>query len=68
VLWFLFGNVCWTLWLNRNDFIFNNRIISSPLCANLSIDFLFAALDGGEYRHGQSSAGTEGRRGQVSSV
>jgi hypothetical protein len=21
VVWFLFGTVCWTLWLNRNDFI-----------------------------------------------
>jgi hypothetical protein len=30
IVWFLFGAVCWTLWLNRNDFIFNNKIISSP--------------------------------------
>jgi hypothetical protein len=30
LVWFLFGAVCWTLWLNRNDFIFNNKIISSP--------------------------------------
>jgi hypothetical protein len=29
VLWFLFGFVCWVLWLNRNDCIFNNKIDSS---------------------------------------
>jgi hypothetical protein len=28
--WFLLGVVCWTLWLNRNYLIFNNKIISSP--------------------------------------
>jgi hypothetical protein len=26
---FLFGAIYWTLWLNRNDFIFNNLLISS---------------------------------------
>jgi hypothetical protein len=30
VMWFLFRIVCWTLWLNRNDYIFNSKIISSP--------------------------------------
>jgi hypothetical protein len=30
VIWFLFGAICWTLWLNRNDFIFSNKLISSP--------------------------------------
>jgi hypothetical protein len=30
VMWFLFGAICWTLWLNRNDYIFNNKLISSP--------------------------------------
>jgi hypothetical protein len=29
-LCFLFEAICWTLWPNRNDCIFNNRIISSP--------------------------------------
>jgi hypothetical protein len=29
LVWFLFGVVCWTPWLNQNDFIFNNKIISS---------------------------------------
>jgi hypothetical protein len=29
-MWFLFGCVCWVLWFNRNDCIFNNTIISSP--------------------------------------
>jgi hypothetical protein len=28
-MWFLFGVICWTLWLNRNDFVFNNLLISS---------------------------------------
>jgi hypothetical protein len=27
---FLLGAIFWTLWLNRNDFIFNNKIVSSP--------------------------------------
>jgi hypothetical protein len=31
VVWFLFGAICWTLWLNRNDFVFNNKIALSPL-------------------------------------
>jgi hypothetical protein len=30
VVWFLFGAKCWTLWFNRNDFIFNNKLVSSP--------------------------------------
>jgi hypothetical protein len=30
MLMFLFGAICWTLWLNRNDLIFKNKIISSP--------------------------------------
>jgi hypothetical protein len=31
VLFFLFGAVCWTLWLNRNEFVFKNKIIP---CSN----------------------------------
>jgi hypothetical protein len=27
---FMFGAICWMLWLNRNDLVFNNTIISSP--------------------------------------
>jgi hypothetical protein len=38
--WFLFGCVCWVLRLNRNDCIFNNKIISSPR----AIWLFFAAL------------------------
>jgi hypothetical protein len=30
MLFFLFGEVCWTVWLNRNDFIFKNKIIPNP--------------------------------------
>jgi hypothetical protein len=30
LVWFLFGAVCWTLWLNHNDFVFNIKIISFP--------------------------------------
>jgi hypothetical protein len=29
-LLFMFGAICWTLWLNRNDYIFKNKVISSP--------------------------------------
>jgi hypothetical protein len=29
VLFFLFGVVPWSLWLNRNDRVFRNRLISS---------------------------------------
>jgi hypothetical protein len=27
---FVFGAIFWTLWLNRNDLVFNKKIISSP--------------------------------------
>jgi hypothetical protein len=27
---FMFGVVFWSLWLNRNDLVFNNKIIASP--------------------------------------
>jgi hypothetical protein len=27
---FLFGAISWTLWLNRNDLVFNSKIISTP--------------------------------------
>jgi hypothetical protein len=30
VVMFLFRVICWTLWLNRNDLIFKNKLISSP--------------------------------------
>jgi hypothetical protein len=30
VLFFLFGAVCWSLWLNKNDWMFRNMLISSP--------------------------------------
>jgi hypothetical protein len=26
----LFGTIVWTLWLNRNDVVFNNLVVSSP--------------------------------------
>jgi hypothetical protein len=26
LLFFLFGTVCWTLWLNRNYWVFRNKI------------------------------------------
>jgi hypothetical protein len=29
-VFFLFGAVCWTLWLNRNDWVFRNKLVSSP--------------------------------------
>lgn len=29
-LFFLFGCVAWSLWLIRNDFVFNNVLVSSP--------------------------------------
>jgi hypothetical protein len=29
VLFFLLGATCWTLWLNKNDYIFNQKLISS---------------------------------------
>jgi hypothetical protein len=28
-MWFLFGAIVWTLWLTRNDCVFNNLVISS---------------------------------------
>jgi hypothetical protein len=30
MMWFLFEAICWTLWINRNDFVFNNKLIPSP--------------------------------------
>ncbi len=30
MLFLLFGAVCWTVWLNRNDFVFKNKIILNP--------------------------------------
>jgi hypothetical protein len=30
VLFFLLGAVCWTIWLNRNDLVFKNKIIPTP--------------------------------------
>jgi hypothetical protein len=30
-LTFLFGCVAWSLWLIRNDFVFNNVVISAPV-------------------------------------
>jgi hypothetical protein len=56
LVWFLFCDVCWTLWINRNDLVFNNKIISSPRALIFS-HFFNAALDGGEYRCRQSSTG-----------
>jgi hypothetical protein len=29
-LFFLFDVVCWSIWLNRNDWVFNQKLISSP--------------------------------------
>jgi hypothetical protein len=28
VMWIMFEAICWTLWLNRNVFLFNNLLIS----------------------------------------
>jgi hypothetical protein len=53
------------LWFNRNDFVFNNKIILSPRALIFLSHFSNAALDGGEYRHGQSSAGVNGGGNQV---
>jgi hypothetical protein len=44
VLMFLFRGICWTLWLNRNDLIFKNKIISSPRALIYTFVF-FTALD-----------------------
>jgi hypothetical protein len=30
ILLFLFGAIWWTLWLTRNDWVFNDKLISSP--------------------------------------
>jgi hypothetical protein len=30
LLFYLFGTVCWTLWLSRIDWIFRDKLISSP--------------------------------------
>jgi hypothetical protein len=30
VAWFMFATICWTLWLNRDDFVLNNKLVSSP--------------------------------------
>jgi hypothetical protein len=30
VLFFLFGDVCSTLWLNKNDWVFRDRSLTSP--------------------------------------
>jgi hypothetical protein len=30
MLFYLFGTVCWTLWLNRIDWIFRDNLIYSP--------------------------------------
>jgi hypothetical protein len=35
---FLFGVISWSLWLNKNDFIFNNKIVSSPRALIFKID------------------------------
>jgi hypothetical protein len=40
VMWFLFGAICWTLWLNRNDFVFKNSLISSHAVIFRLISFL----------------------------
>jgi hypothetical protein len=38
---FLFGCLAWSLWLIRNDVIFNNSIATSPdVCVFLSISFM----------------------------
>jgi hypothetical protein len=43
VMWILFGAIVWTLWLNRNDFVFNNSMISSP-ALSFSDFFLFCSI------------------------
>jgi hypothetical protein len=48
----------------RNDFIFNNKIISSPRALIFCL-ISVAGPDGGKYRCEQSSNGTDGGRNQV---
>jgi hypothetical protein len=40
LVWFLFDGVCRTLWLNRNDLVFNNKIMSSPRALIFSLIYL----------------------------
>jgi hypothetical protein len=54
VMWFLFGAIFWTLWTNRNDFMFKNKLISSPLAFGFKLlSFL---------QHGMVVTGGEDRR------
>jgi hypothetical protein len=53
------------LWLNRNDFVFNNKIIPSPQRTNLLPYLSIASLDGSEYKHGQGGAGVNVGGNQV---
>jgi hypothetical protein len=53
-MWFLFGAIFWTLWTNRNDFMFKNKLISSPLAFGFKLlSFL---------QHGMVVTGGEDRR------
>jgi hypothetical protein len=40
---FLFGAISWTMWLNRNDLVFNFKIISTPGALTYKCFFFFAA-------------------------
>jgi hypothetical protein len=47
---FLFGVVSWTIWLNRNDLVFNSKSIATPKGSDLQTDFFFVALgDSGDW-------------------
>ncbi|KAG0529542.1 hypothetical protein BDA96_05G107500, partial [Sorghum bicolor] len=37
--------VCWSLWLVRNDYAFNNKIISNPNAVIHRIDYVFAEVE-----------------------
>jgi hypothetical protein len=50
VMWFLFGAILWILWFNRNDCVFNNLVIFSPVLSYLDY-FCFSSI--GWWRRGR---------------
>jgi hypothetical protein len=49
-----------TLWLNRNDCVFNNLVISSPCIVIFRLISSFTALGGGGAGGGQGCTGRAG--------